>query len=142
MTNFSHLFRLFHIILQFHKKLLECFSTFIFLQVGTLQVIIMSIYKYTTNVHFFKYLPRTHMILTYSPLQVSTPSFHVIQCVMHASCHTVNNIQTTYILLRKYSPTFWLVGRSASERVSTKFELPTFDANYQLIYNFVPQKCS
>ena len=34
MTNFSHLFRSFHNILQFHKKLLQCFSTFIFLQVG------------------------------------------------------------------------------------------------------------
>jgi hypothetical protein len=30
MAYFSHLFRSFHIILQFHKKLLECFSTFIF----------------------------------------------------------------------------------------------------------------
>jgi hypothetical protein len=63
-------------------------------------------------------------------------------CVMHVSGHAVNNIQTLYILLRKYSRSFWLVGRLASERASTKFELPTFDENYQLIYNFGSQKCS
>lgn len=71
MTNFGHLFRSFHIILQFHKKLLECFSTFIFLLVGNTacpnNVNIQIFHKCT----LFKYLPRTHSVLNYFPLQVS-----------------------------------------------------------------------
>jgi hypothetical protein len=75
MTNFGHLFRSFHIILQFHKKLLECFSIFIFLLVGNTagphNVNIQIFHKCT----LFKYLPTTHSVLTCFPLQVSTSYF-------------------------------------------------------------------
>jgi len=68
MTNFGHIFRSFHIILQFHKKLLECFSTFIFLLVGNTagpNVNIQIFHECT----LFKFLPRTHSVLTYFPLR-------------------------------------------------------------------------